>query len=85
MDLNPSKEAHVAVDDLLATIAQAAKDLNAFHAAVSQAPINPLPPFPKATMIVAVRVVDHLRAVEEGLRDIMVGLGLAEPPSKGSS
>ena len=80
MEPTAAEHAHFAVNDLLAVIARAAEDLNAFHAVLSGAPADALPPFPRATVIVAVRVVDHLRAVEEGLRDIMAGLGLPNRP-----
>lgn len=79
MEPTPAQQAHVAVEDVLSVVAKAAQDLNAFHAAVSRARVAPLPPFPKATVIVAVEVIDHLQAVEQGLRDILTGLGLAEP------
>ena len=81
MDSNSSEQAQVAVDNLLSVVTKAAADLNTFHAAVSRARTNALPPFPKATVKVAVNVIDHLKAVEEGLRDILTGLGLTEPPS----
>ncbi len=78
MEPTAAEQVQFAVDDLLAVVARAAEDLNAFHAVLSRAPADPLPPFPKATVRVAVRVVDHLKAVEEGLRDIMIGLGLPD-------
>ena len=81
MDSNSTQQAHVAVENLLSVVTKAAADLSTFHAVVSQARKNRLPPFPKATVMVAVSVIDHLKAVEEGLRDILTGLGLTEPPS----
>ena len=85
MERTPAEQAQFAVTDLLAVIARAAEDLNAFHGVLSRAPADSLAPFPKATVIVAVRVVDHLRAVEEGLRDIMTGLGLPNRPENAAA
>jgi hypothetical protein len=62
MDPTPADAAHEALDGLLVVVAKAADDLKTFHAAVSQARLAPLPPFPRAAMMMTVRVVDHLRA-----------------------
>jgi hypothetical protein len=71
---------HVAIDDLLAGVARTADDLRAFHTTVSHARIAPLPPFPRATVVLTVRIIDHLRKTEEQLRQVLQALGLAESP-----
>ena len=79
MDPTPADAAHEAIEGLLVVVAKAADDLKTFHAAISQARLAPLPPFPRAAMMLTVRVVDHLRRAERGLRDVMTALGLPEP------
>ncbi len=76
----PADTAHVAIDDLLAVVARTADDLRAFHATVSHARIAPLPPFPRATVVLTVRIIDHLRKTEEQLRQVLLALGLPESP-----
>jgi hypothetical protein len=72
--------AHVAIDDLLAVVARTADDLRAFHATVSHARIPTQPPFPRATVVLTVRIIDHLRKTEEQLREVLLALGLPESP-----
>ena len=76
----PVDTVHVALDDLLAVVAKTADDLRAFHATVSHARIAPQPPFPRATVVLTVRIIDHLRKTEEQLRDVLLALGLPEAP-----
>jgi hypothetical protein len=77
MDPTPTELVHTAIDELLLVTAESAEDLRAFHDAVAKARIAPLPPFPRATLIVAKRIVDDLKRVERDLRDVLVALGLA--------
>ena len=79
MDPTPADAAHETIEGLLVVVAKAADDLKTFHAAISQARLAPLPPFPRAAMMMTVRVVDHLRQAERGLRDVLIALGLPEP------
>jgi hypothetical protein len=72
--------AHVAIDDLLAVVARTADDLRAFHATVSHARLPSQPPFPRATVVLTVRIIDHLRKTEEQLREVLLALGLPESP-----
>jgi len=76
----PADTAHGAIDDLLTVVAKAADDLRMFHTVVSQAHIAPLPPFPRATVVLTLRIVEHLRTIEEELREVLEALGLSEPP-----
>jgi hypothetical protein len=72
---------HIAIDDLLTVVAKAADDLRMFHTAVSQAQIAPLPPFPRATVVLTLRIIEHLKTIDEELREVLVALGLrASPP-----
>lgn len=72
---------HTAIDDLLAVVAKTADDLRAFHATVSHAQISSPPPFPRATVVLTVSIIDHLRKTEEQLREVLVALGLPNTPS----
>jgi hypothetical protein len=76
----PADTVHVAIDDLLTVVAKASDDLRMFHTAVSQAQIAPLPPFPRAIVVLTLRIVEHLRTIEEELREVLEALGLAGPP-----
>ena len=78
MDPTPADAAHEAIDSLLVVVAKAADDLKTVHAVISQARLAPFRPFPRAAMMMTVRVVDHLRQAERGLRDVMIALGLPE-------
>jgi hypothetical protein len=77
MEPTPSEIVHSAVDALLLVVAKSAEDLNAFHAAVGKARSSGLPPFPRATVVVAERIIDNLKLVEQDLRDMLVDLGLS--------
>jgi hypothetical protein len=77
MEPTPAEIVHDAIDALLLVVAKSAEDLNAFQAAVAQARLGPLPPFPRATLGTAERIIDHLKRVEQDLRELLVNLGLA--------
>ena len=77
MDPTPAEIVHTAIDELLLVVAKSADDLHAFHDAVAKARIAPLPPFPRATVIITERIVDDLKRVERDLREVLVALGLA--------
>jgi hypothetical protein len=76
----PSETVHVAIDDLLMVVAKASEDLRTFHSAVSRARLAPLPPFPRATVALTLRIVHNLKGLEDDLRQVLVALGLPEPP-----
>ena len=76
----PANTVRVAIDDLLTVVAKAADDLRMFHTAVSKAHIAPLPPFPRATVVLTLRIVEHLKTIEEELQEVLEALGLPEPP-----
>jgi hypothetical protein len=76
MDQTPADIVHSAIDGLLAVVAKSADDLRAFHEAVAKARIAPLPPFPRASLIITERIVDDLKRVDRDLRDVLVALGL---------
>ena len=76
----PTDVAHAAVDALLRVVAQSADDLRAFHEVVSRARLSPLPPFPRATVVVAERIIDRLATVESELEEVLLGLGLSRSP-----
>jgi len=68
-----------AVDALLRVVEQSAHDLREFHDVVTLARRSPLPPFPRATVIVTQRIVDKLATVENDLEEVLLGLGIARP------
>jgi hypothetical protein len=78
MDPTPSEVVHAALDTLLTVVGKSADDLRFFHDAIAKARRAPLPPFPRETVIITERVVDHLTKVEQGLREVLVALGLEE-------
>jgi hypothetical protein len=71
-----SEIVHAAVDALLLVVAKSAEDLNAFHEAVTKAR-GATAPFPRATVVVAERVIDDLKRVEQDLRAALVDLGIS--------
>ena len=78
MDETTSTDAaNVALDALLRVIAQSADDLRRFHDVMTHARRSPLPPFPRATVIVAESIIERLTNVESELEEILVGLGLS--------
>jgi hypothetical protein len=66
-----------AVDALLLAVAKSAQDLQSFHDTVARARQVPLAPFPRATVVVAERIVDDLKRVEQDLRNALVDLGIS--------
>jgi hypothetical protein len=76
MEPTDSEIVHTAVDALLLVVAKSAEDLNAFHAAVTKAR-GATQPFPRATIVVAERIIDDLKRVEQGLREALVDLGIS--------
>ena len=68
-----------AVDALLRVVDQSARDLREFHDVVTRARRSPLPPFPRATVIVTQQIVDKLTTVEGELEEVLLGLGLVRP------
>lgn len=76
MDPTPSEIVHAALDTLLTVVAKSADDLRAFHDAVAKARLTPLPPFPRATVIITERIVERLTKVDVDLREVLVALGL---------
>jgi hypothetical protein len=77
MDPTPAEIVHTAIDELLLVVGKSSEDLHAFHEAVAKARIAPLPPFPRASLIITERIVDDLKRVERDLRQVLVALGLA--------
>ena len=78
MDEPTSTEAaNAALDALLRVVEQSANDLRRFHEVVAHARRSPLPPFPRATVIVAESIIDRLTSVESELEEVLVGLGLS--------
>jgi hypothetical protein len=68
--------ANAALDALLRVVSESADDLRRFHDVVTRARRTALPPFPRATVIVAEQIVDHLTKVDSELEEVLVGLGL---------
>ena len=75
----PTEAANAALDALLRVVAQSAEDLRRFHDVVSHARRSPLPPFPRATVMVTERIVEHLTKVDSELEEVLIGLGLQGP------
>lgn len=73
--------AHAAVDALLQVVAQSARDLQAFHDVLARARVAPLPPFPRATVLLTERIIDRLAKVDGELEEVLVALGLERPRS----
>jgi hypothetical protein len=71
----PANVANAAVDALLRVVAQSADDLRSFHDVVAHARRSPLPPFPRATVIVTEQIVEHLTKVDALLEEVLIGLG----------
>ena len=85
VDPEPADTVHVAIDDLLVVVAKAADDLRMFHDTVSRARIAVPPPFPRATVILTLSVIERLREVEHDLQEILTALGLPESPDGGAT
>jgi hypothetical protein len=78
MDPTPSEIVHSALDTLLTVVGKSADDLRSFHDTVAKARLAPLPPFPRATVVITERIVEELTRVEQDLREVLVALGLEE-------
>ena len=65
-----------AIIALLAVVDKSADDLRTFRDVVSNARVAPLPPFPRASVLITERIVSDLKRVERDLRDVLVALGL---------
>ena len=70
-----------AVDALLRVVDQSARDLREFHDTVAHARRSPLPPFPRATVLLTQRIIDKLTTVESELEEVLLGLGIARAPN----
>ena len=79
-DTLPVEAANTAVDALLHVVAQSADDLRRFHDVLAGARRSPLPPFPKATVILTERIIERLTKVDQELEELLLGLGLESPP-----
>ncbi len=80
MDEPTSVEAaHAAIDALLRVVAQSADDLKMFHDVIARARLAPLPPFPRATVVMTERIIDRLAKVDTELEEVLVALGLERP------
>jgi hypothetical protein len=76
MEPTPTEIVHEALDALLAVVAKSSDDLNAFHDAVAKARLAPLPPFPRATVVLTEGIIEHLTTVDKQLADVLKALGL---------
>ena len=81
----PADVAHAAVDALLRVVAQSADDLRAFHDVISKARLSPLPPFPRATVLLTERIVERLTKVDTELDEVLLGLGIERPRRESAS
>jgi hypothetical protein len=76
---SPTEVADAAVDALLRVVDQSAQDLREFHDVVARARRSPLPPFPRATVLVTQQIINKLTTVESDLEEVLLGLGIARP------
>jgi hypothetical protein len=76
MEPTPAEIVQAALDDLLTVVAKSSADLRTFHDAAARARLAPLPPFPRTSLILAERIVEHLTKVDEELREMLVALGV---------
>jgi hypothetical protein len=53
-----------------------AEDLQRFHDAVAKARLAPLPPFPRASVLLTKHIIEHLTLVDQELDDILMALGV---------
>jgi hypothetical protein len=83
MDTEDVAILNAAVDGLLAVVERSAEDLRAFHDTVAQARRDGAARFPRATVVTAESIIDHLKTVEEKLQEVMIGLGLTAPTRPG--
>jgi hypothetical protein len=80
-DPTPSEVVHAALDALLLVTAKSADDLRTFHDTVARARLRPLPPMPRATVILTERIINNLKQVDVELRQVLTALGLPESSS----
>jgi hypothetical protein len=78
MDPTPSEIVHAALDGLLTVVGKSADDLRSFHDAIAKARLAPLPPFPRATVVITERIIEHLTKVDRDLREVLIALGLED-------
>jgi len=78
----PNEVAQAAVDALLQVLAQSARDFRTFHDVLAHARLAPLPPFPRATVLLTRRIVDRLTTVDRELEEVLLALGLERPQSR---
>jgi hypothetical protein len=46
---------------------------------IARARLIPLPPFPRATVVLTERIIDRLTKVDAELEEVLLGLGLERP------
>jgi hypothetical protein len=76
---------HAALDALLQVIDKSADDLRQFHHAIANARLAPLPPFPRATVVLTERIIERLTKVDMELEKVLMALGLVGPGRPTSS
>jgi len=76
MEPTSTEIVHAALDALLLVVAKSADDLRTFHDAVAKARRAPLPPFPRATVVLTERIVERLTKVDRELEEVLAALGL---------
>lgn len=75
----PIEVAHAAVDALLRVVEQSADDLRMFHDVIARARLSPLPPFPRATVLLTERIIERLAKVDSELEEVLLALGVRRP------
>jgi hypothetical protein len=76
MEPTPSDIVQQAIDALLMVVEKSSADLRTFHDTVARARFSAMPRLPRATVAKAASVVEHLRIVDQELREVLFGLGL---------
>jgi hypothetical protein len=77
-DPTPTEIVHSALDALLQVVAKSADDLRRFHDTVAKVRLAPLPPFPRASVVLTERIIERLTEVDVDLREVLAALGLPE-------
>ena len=72
--------ANAAIDALLRVVAQSADDLRRFHDVIAHARRSPLPPFPRATVLLTEGIINRLAKVDTELEEVLLALGLEPRP-----
>jgi hypothetical protein len=67
---------HPALDALLQVVDKSAGDLRQFHSVIANARLAPLPPFPRATVVLTERIIERLTQVDKELEKLLMALGL---------